>query len=592
MPRLPEPRTPALRELAKQLRFQPAEASRRQLDRVEDLALQLLTEHQPQREWPVEWVVFRVTGFRVEIAAPELSGTVTAQALLHDLGALVQILSAATRDTDTALRNASGNQWLTLEELRARWDVSRQTIDRYRQLGLFSRRVRVARSPGKGRGSAPHRTLFDRTIVEAFERTHPDTLTHAAAFSRTDRDLSLRLHRRAARYQHLLGWSLTRIAQRLAPRIGRSVGAVRRSILAADADCPAPLFPARRPLRAAGKAEAVYKFGRGGRARDIARTTGRSRASVYRMVASERVRRLRSLNLTGPARPDFAAPRASGGPLLLRSPEVTQGLGRPLPHTITELIEHAATTEAAAPREHAIGSAYALLRFECTRAIGELGGRPTILGSEQGKARARPGAAVGPSIGIDWIETHLRWASRLKVELVRSQLGLLLRTIESQLARPLAAIPGASAVGLVETLAGAIFDAADRHDPFKGGRLAAPAGIALNRAAARWLEAHPLPAASATTALAPARSLARPVSSHARLDHIWVSITPWDAWLEPPQSVRDRVDSLVGRERAVLLARLGWDARPPRTVIETARERSMAPLAVIRVERSAMRRLL
>ena len=44
MPRAPQIRTPALADLAGQLRFQPPEAARRQLQQAENLAMQLLEE--------------------------------------------------------------------------------------------------------------------------------------------------------------------------------------------------------------------------------------------------------------------------------------------------------------------------------------------------------------------------------------------------------------------------------------------------------------------------------------------------------------------------------------------------------------------
>lgn len=571
MPRLPEPRSPALRELARQLRFQPADASHRQLGRAEELALQLLTEYEPQRQWPAEWVVFRITGYRSDQPGPELSGTIRGTDLLHDLGALIQLLSAAGHESEASLREADPARWITAPDLCTRWSISRQTLDRYRALGLFSRRVRIARPPGTR--AAPQRTLFDLRTVEAFETTHHQTLAKAGAFSRIDPDLAERLHRRAARYHRLLHFSLSRIVQRLAPRFKRSATAIRRAILDADAAAEHPLFTLRARPPASGKSETVRAFRRGEPAAALAKSSRRSRASVYRMVASERARRLRELNLTAPARPDFTTPAAAAP--LLSSPAATQGLGRPLPHTLAELIEQAGATEPAAARERALGAAYALLRFQAARAISTLGPAPAILDTSPARR------------GIDWVETHLRWAARIKAELVRSQFALLLRTVDTQLARPLSAFPGATAVELVSTLAHALFDAADRHDPFKGGRLAAPAGLALNRAAAKWAEEHP-----ADIAPHPARALARAAPSSARLDHLWASLTPWSAWLDPPADARERIETIRGRARDVLIARLGWDARPPRTVPEVARELSLTPHAVSRAERAAMKQLL
>lgn len=566
-----------MQELARQLRFQPSDASRRQLLRAEELALQLLEEHEPDREWPVEWVVFRITGYRTDETAPAFAGTIRGGALQRDLGSLIQILSEAAGERESELRSESPARWLTGEELCARWSVTRQTLDRYRSLGLFSRRARTDRP--RGSRIAPERVLFDRRVVEAFERVHAAALARAGAFSRTDDRFAERVHRRAARYHRMLGWSLSRIAQRLAERTSRSAGAVRRAVLEIDARAAEPVFTTRPSLRRAGREDVVREYKRGGKIRELASSAGRSRASVYRMVASERARRLRDLHLVAPARPELGDERAAAK--LLDSPHASTSLGRPLPHTVADLLEQAQETEPSAARERALGAAYALLRLQAAMAIAQMGRAPAVLGRGKGRASA---SAAG---GLDWVETRLRWAMRIKAELVRSQLGLLLRTVESQLGRRLSDFPGAVAVDLVGALAAAVFDAADRHDPFKGGRLAAPAGLAMNRAAAKWAEEHPRELAPQT-----ARSLARAAPSQARLDHIWAGVAPWTSWLEPPPGARERIDAVKGRGREVLIARLGWDAHRPRTVLETAGELGLTPQAVIRAERAAMRQLL
>lgn len=580
MPRLPEPRTPALQELARQLRFQPADASRRQLVRAEELSLQLLSEYDPQREWPVEWVVFRVTGYRTDNAETSLTGTIGGSELQRDLGALVQILSAASGESESSLREEEPSGWLTVDELCERWHISRQTLDRYRGMGLISRRVSVPRTAGIR--TPPQRAMFSLHAVRAFEKTHKKLLEHAAGFSRTDASAGTRMYRRAVRLHAKFGWTLAKIARTLAPRFERSVGAVRRAILDADAGSGSPVFAKRPGLRASGRSEVVQGFKEGGRARDLANSAGRSRASVYRMVASERAMRLRALRVAVLARPEFTDERSAAK--ILETSHASAGLGRQLPHTVAELLEQAEATEPAAARERALGSAFALLRFQAATTIAAMGKSPTILG--RGVVTEGKRSAAARDSGIDWVETRLRWASRIKAELVRSQFGLLLRTVESQLGRPLTEFSGAIAVDLVGALAAAIFEAADRHDPFKGGRLAAPAGIAMNRAAAKWAEDHPRELAPM-----PARPLARAAPSHARIEHIWTALTPWSTWLEPAPGVRERIESINVRERNVLIVRLGWDARPPRTVAEAAKELSMTTQAVIRAERAAVGQL-
>src|SRR5205823_1057158 len=108
MPRLPTLRTRVLQELARQLRFESAGAARRQLARAEELALQLLEESGPAGaagpdRFPEEWVVFRITGLRTEPAGGPGDGVVARGALLSDLPALIDRLSAAAKLTERDL---------------------------------------------------------------------------------------------------------------------------------------------------------------------------------------------------------------------------------------------------------------------------------------------------------------------------------------------------------------------------------------------------------------------------------------------------------------------------------------------------------
>lgn len=543
MPRAPQIRTPALADLAAQARFQPPEAARRQLQRAEDLVLQLLQEPADAGPfWPVEWVIFRVTGYRPDRAA---DATIGRDDLLHDLGGLIHALSRASRTTDAHLLEAEPGAWLTTGQLCARWRVSRRTLERYRPLGLIARRVLPeARAAGR---RAPARSLYPLRAVEAFERARAPELAEAAAFSRIDARLAAHLHRRAARYRARLGWSLARCVARLAGRFARSPGAVRRAVLAHDAALPRPLFATRRSRP--------------------------SRATFYRLAAGQRAARLRALRLH--ARADALAATPAAQTRLLAAQAVTTGLSRPLPTTIAELLEQAAPTEPPAQWERAVAGAYALLRAQAAAAIAGLPRRsPRVLGDKpDGEG------------GIDWIETRLRWAARLKAELVRAGLGLALRTVESRAHRSIAAMPPAHAAELTGALLAALADAADVFDPSKGGRLAAPAGLSLNRAVTRWLEAHAGHAAHG-------RALPRPDPAHVRIDDPWPTLTPWNAWLEVPTAARAKIDTLRGVERDVLLVRMGWDARPPRTVLQAAAELGVSTMLVLRAEKRALRGLM
>ena len=199
-------------------------------------------------------------------------------------------------------------------------------------------------------------------------------------------------------------------------------------------------------------------------------------------------------------------------------------------------------------------------------------------------------AKGGRSTEIDRAETMLRWAARLKAELVRSQLGLMVRTIEAQLDGPIDQLRAADGRALVELGLEAVSHAVDAFDPFgKSGRLAAPTGLAVNRAASRWVREHRAPldrAARATPRLRAGTAIAD-----------WtLRVALWQPALEPAARVRREAlaggGNLPERERAFLRERFGWAGGPPRTLAEMAGSLGLTPMRVAQRERLAVRTAL
>src|SRR5205823_5996629 len=91
-------------------------------------------------------------------------------------------------------------------------------------------------------------------------------------------------------------------------------------------------------------------------------------------------------------------------------------------------------------------------------------------------SRLQPSAS-----GIDRIETMLRWAARLKAELVRSQLRVMLEALHARLGRPVEQVPAGVLVRLLSSAIAAVGDAVDAFDVARGGRLAAAAGLGVDK---------------------------------------------------------------------------------------------------------------
>ena len=137
-----------------------------QIERIEDLAVEI----DPALNYPEDWLIYRITGYRPEIDIP---ATLVGAALLGDLSALAERLSDAA-----ALRaHELSGPTAPIEELRRRWRVSRKTLERWRRAGLLGLRVR---DPSGGA-----HLVFPERVIRAFESRRRSSVDDFSDESRT-----------------------------------------------------------------------------------------------------------------------------------------------------------------------------------------------------------------------------------------------------------------------------------------------------------------------------------------------------------------------------------------------------------------------
>lgn len=558
MPPLPRLRIAALEDLARQLRFAPPETLRKQLERAEIVA----GEIDPQVNYPEDWLVYRITGYRPEIDEP---ATFVGEALLGEMSALIERLSDAA-----GLRHDDPDAGPTLDAaaLCERWKISRKTLDRLRRRGLIARRVMGER--GKPR------LAFPLAAVERFEAREGDRLRRAGEFSRIEPELQRRMIRRAAVYRRRLRCSLNAAAMRLARRFGRSHEAVRQMLMRHDAASPAPIFKERPRLESSHRRLAWRAHVRGIEPSVVAKHLGRTRATVHRLVTLERARRLRELGLTPAAHGrDAAADPLTATP-------ARSGLGAPGHTDLLELITAARASEAPLGAVEQIRAA----------AYHRLVGRAATAANEL--PFSWPSAET-----LDRIETDLRWAARLKAELVRSQLPLALRTLESLLSRPAELTRPAALRALIDEAIAALAESVDVFDPTGRGRLAAPAGLALQRRLSRWIREHP-----GQIGDPPGAGRASPtLRPGVRIVDWTLRVAPWQSergpdgraahpWLEPDPRLRATLPRVRPDLASLLARRFGWDGLPPVTLAQIAADLGLPVMKAGSLERRALREAL
>ncbi len=266
---------PALQELtAQQVRFAPPAKRREQLKNAE----KLLAEAEPTKQYPYQFVCYRLTEFRAN-GHPDL--LIRGDELKHDLALFI---IKVERSLPPVPREQVGEEMLTLEEICARFNVSQKTIGRWRLRGLVARRFKA-----NGRSQLG----FPLASVEAFAAAHGDRVAKGARFSQLSEPEREKIVL-TARELASRGESLVDVSRKIADELHRSPEAVRYTIRNFDRTHPdAAVFPKHTgPLDATDK-ERIYSALQEGTAVDtIAKKYHRTRSSVYRVVNEVKATRL------------------------------------------------------------------------------------------------------------------------------------------------------------------------------------------------------------------------------------------------------------------------------------------------------------
>jgi RNA polymerase primary sigma factor len=286
-------KNPALKQLTdQQVRFAPPARRLEQLTRAE----KLLAEIEPTRQYPYQYVVFRITGFRPD-SYPDL--LIDGPDVEHDLCVLIDVLSHSTPAVPV---EAVAEPVLTLEQISERLHVSTKTISRWRQRGLVSRPVVC-----NGR----RQVGFLQSLVDRFVAANKDRVERGGRFSQLSDGEKEEILRRAKRLAQAGGGTLTEVSRRIARRLGRSPETVRYTIKNYDREHPdEALFPAvSGPLNAQTKQTILNSYRRGIPVETLARRFHRTRSSMYRIVNEVRAQRLLEQPLEYIPHPSFDDPK-------------------------------------------------------------------------------------------------------------------------------------------------------------------------------------------------------------------------------------------------------------------------------------------
>ncbi|UCC97950.1 MAG: sigma-70 family RNA polymerase sigma factor [Phycisphaerales bacterium] len=265
-----------LAQLLMQLRFTPEKKRRKQLDAVE----QLFAVIKKDKEYPFEFVCFRITGFHPKSeAASEL---IKGDELLEDLRIFMAKLSGRL-----APPAAEQSQKIyTIKELSKTMHVSTKTVYRWRKRGLIARKY-IFRDGIKRFG-------FLQSTVDEFLDAHPELVRQAQDFARLTDAQKDRIIKQAGKLSATAELSRHQIIARIRRQTGRSHETIRYTLLEYEKANPnkSALKNSTAAIEPAQAAELYRLFRQGCPVKELMERFGRNRSSIYRIINRRRAKAL------------------------------------------------------------------------------------------------------------------------------------------------------------------------------------------------------------------------------------------------------------------------------------------------------------
>jgi RNA polymerase primary sigma factor len=272
-------RVSLIRELRdQQVKYAPRAKRLEQAERAE----QLLGELDLAKDYPYEFIYFRVTDFRPESNSRKM---VAGEDAAHDLRLFVEDV---TESLDLPVDEAK-EPVHTVEELSRMFNVSTKTISRWRDQGLVSRRF-VA----EGR----KRVGFLHSSVERFVARNRERVLRGERFSQLTNEERVEVIERA-RAIAAGGANLSEVSRQVAAAMNRSIETVRYTLKNHDRANPEhAVFPdARKTLTVSDKVAIYLQYQRGIGVGQLSRQYSRSRSAIVRIVNEQRAAAIMELPL-------------------------------------------------------------------------------------------------------------------------------------------------------------------------------------------------------------------------------------------------------------------------------------------------------
>lgn len=277
-----------------QLRFTPQKHRRKQLDAAE----KLLAIIEPDKEYPFDFVCYRITGFHPKGSAEQ--PLIKGNELLEDLQVFIIKLSGRIAPPVTEQRQ----KVYTVDEMAKEFNVSTKTINRWRKRGLVARKFVF--------DDGVKRLGFLQSTLDRFITENPGLIARAKGFKRLTNRQKQQIIKQAGKLAAKTALSRYQIINQICARTGRAHETIRYVLLDYEKSHPnKPLFKKPSGIISPVQAAELYKqYKQGVSVAELMRRFDRSRSSIYRIVNRRRAKALLARKIEFITSDEFLEPDA------------------------------------------------------------------------------------------------------------------------------------------------------------------------------------------------------------------------------------------------------------------------------------------
>lgn len=264
-----------LEQLFQELRFAPREQKEKQLQAAKELAASI----EDDREYPFEFVCYKITEYRPK--SQETPKSIKGYILAHDLKLFMTKLS----NTLALEANDQNEKIYTIKELALRLSVSEKTIHRWRQKGLTA--MTFIFPHGK-------RALgFLQSDIDKFFKNNPQLIKNAEKFSQLSQDEKQNIVKLAAEFAKKTDLSRYQIILRIAENTNRARETIRYTLIDYENKNGTNIFNKPSGAIKPKEAKLIYRLHKQEtKIKELMTRFHRSKSSIYRIINQRRGKKL------------------------------------------------------------------------------------------------------------------------------------------------------------------------------------------------------------------------------------------------------------------------------------------------------------